>query len=132
MDRTLGFFSLSTLALVLVTASMLTSPTGSNVSAGPDGAAQVAKGFILNEPTFKFDGMKDTLKVNVTGTYPDPGMYEVTGDFTSAHGGYGDRNGVIVTEALTPHECRIIVWNGRVTSAVMDGTYDMVLQKQIQ
>ena len=91
----------------------------------------MAKSFILNEPTFKFDGMMDTLRVNVTGTYPDPGMYEVTGDFTCAHGGYGDRNGMMVTEALTPHDCRIIVQEGKVTSAVMDGTYDMVAQKII-
>lgn len=130
MDRTLGIFSLSTIILVLVAAAMVTS-TGQQATTGPDGAAYVAKGFILSEPTFRFDGMLDTLTIDVTGTYPDPGMYEVTGGFTCAHGGYGDRNGVMVTEALTPHECRIIVLNGKVTSALMDGTYDMVAQKTI-
>ena len=72
MDRTLGIFSLSTLILVVVTAAMVGSTGQPSAPAGPDGAAVIAKSFILNEPTFKFDGMKDTLNINVTGTFPDP------------------------------------------------------------
>jgi hypothetical protein len=128
MDRTLGIFSVSTLVLVLITAGMVSSTTGLQAS-GPDGALDVANAYIMNEPTFKFDGMKETLKVDVTGTFPDPEKYEVTVGFTSAHGGYGDRNGVMVTQALTPHCCVLMVESGQVSSAVMDGSYDMVTQK---
>jgi hypothetical protein len=128
MDRTLGIFSVSTLVLVLVTAAMVSTTTGQPAT-GPDGAVITATGFIMSEPTFKFDGMKETLQINVTGTFPEPEKYEVTGGFTCAHGGYGDRNGVIVTQALTPHDCVLIVLNGQVTSAVMDGSYDMMTQK---
>jgi hypothetical protein len=133
MDRTLGIFSASTLVLILITAAMVTSPVGDHVPAGGvDAALHVAKDFVTGESTYRFDGMADTLKLDATGTFPEPGTYEVTGDFTSAHGGFGDRAGVFVTEALTPHRCILIVSDGRVTSALMDGSYDMIAQKTIQ
>ncbi len=132
MDRTLGIFSASTLVLFLITAVMVSSPTGSHTTAsGVEGAILVANGFITSDATYKFDGMKDTLNLDVTGTYPDPNTYEVTGDFISAHGGYGDRTGMVVTEALTPHDAKIVVSNGQIISAVMDGSYDMVAQKAL-
>ncbi len=133
MDRTLGIFSASTLVLILITAAMVTSPVGGHAPAsGVDAALHVAKDFVTGEATYKFDGMADTLKLDATGTFPEPGTYEVTCDFTSAHGGYGDRTGVFVTEALTPHRCILIVANDRVKSALMDGSYDMIAQKTIQ
>jgi hypothetical protein len=132
MDRTLGIFSASTLVLVLITGAMVSSSMGGQKDVtGPDGALLVAKGFITSEATFKFDGMMDTLDLNVTGTYPQPEKYEVTGDFTSAHGGFGDRQSKVVTQALTPHNCIIIVDGKQVASAVMDGSFDMVSQKLI-
>jgi hypothetical protein len=132
MDRTVGIFSASTLVLIFIAAFMVTSPAGDHSPAGGvDAAIQVAKGFVTGEATYRFDGMADTLKLDATGTFPEPGKYEVTCDFTSAHGGYGDRTGVVVTEALTPHRCVLIVSNGQVTSALMDGSYDMIAQRTI-
>ena len=127
MDRTLGIFGASAVVLILVTAPMVGAPM-QKAPSGVDAALQVAKGFVTNEATYKFDGMEDTLKLDATGTFPEPGKYEVTCEFTSAHGGYGDRAGMFVTEALTPHKCILIVSDDRVTSAVMDGTYDMMSQ----
>ncbi len=133
MDRTLGIFSASTLVLILITAAMVgTSTNTQKTPVGIDAALYIAKDFVTGEATYRFDGMADTLKLDATGTFPEPGMYEVTCDFTSAHGGYGDRTGVFVTEALTPHRCILIVSNDRVTSALMDGSYDMIAQKTIQ
>ncbi len=133
MDRTLGIFSAITLVLILITAAMVgTAADTQKAPAGADAAVQAAKGFVTGEATYRFDGMADTLKLDATGTFPEPGKYEVTCDFTSAHGGYGDRTGTFVTEALTPHRCVLIVTDNRVTSALMDGSYDMIAQKTIQ
>ncbi|AFD00282.1 hypothetical protein Mtc_1530 [Methanocella conradii HZ254] len=126
MDRTLGILIVSALALALLTATMVS--VGHNVM-NEDDALRIAENFITNEATYKFDGMKDTLKLDITGTFP--GGFEVTGCFISAHGGYGDRTGQFVTEALTPHTCIIIISNGKVESATMDGSYDMISQKLI-
>lgn len=128
MDKTLGIFSLLALLLVIVTAAMV-STTALPAAEGPDGAVNVATAFVKGEPTYKFDGMEETLKVDVTGTFPEPGTYEVTATFTSAHGGYGDRTGLVVPQVLTPHSCVLMVENGEVTKAIMDGAYDMVAQK---
>jgi len=132
MDRTLGIFSASTLVLILITAAMVgTSANPQKAPAGVDAAIRVAKGFVTNEATYRFDGMEDTLKLDATGTFPEPGVYEVTCDFTSAHGGFGDRTGMFVTEALTPHRCILIISNDQVTSALMDDSYDMIAQKTV-
>lgn len=126
MDRTLGVLIVLALALALLTATMVS--VGHNVM-NEDDALRIAENFITNEATYKFDGMKDTLKLDITGTFP--GGFEVTGYFISAHGGYGDRTGQFVTEALTPHTCVIIISKGKVKLATMDGSYDMISQKLI-
>jgi hypothetical protein len=125
MDRTLGILIVSALALAALTATMVSA--GHALDKGE--ALRIAENFITSEATYRFDGMKDTLKLEIMDTYPDG--YVVAGSFTSAHGGYGDRTGQFVTEALTPHTCIIIISNGRVESAMMDGSYDMITQKLI-
>ena len=126
MDKTLGILIVSALALAILTATMVSA--GHTVM-NKDEALRIAENFITSEATYKFDGMKDTLKLEIMDTYPDG--YVVAGSFTSAHGGYGDRTGQFVTEALTPHTCIIIISNGRVESAIMDGSYDMISQKHM-
>jgi putative hemolysin len=44
--------------------------------------------------------------------------------FDSAHGGFGDREGQIVTQAITPHTMEVLVSDGMVISAVTDGQWD--------
>ena len=133
MDKTLGIFGAFTIILVLVTAGMVATATNTPKGiASPDDAMKIAKIFITNEDTYKFDGMPDTLKLNVTGTFPEPGKYEVTGEFTSAHSGFGNRMNMMVLQVLTDHQCIIIISNGQVQSAVMDGSFDMVAQKPLQ
>lgn len=130
MDRTLGIFGIVALVLILLAAGMVAGAVNTtNGISGQDDALKIARNFVVNEPTYKFDGMKDTLHLNVTGSNPDAKMYDVSAEFTSAHSGYGDRSDKIVLEVLTPHTCNITVTNGNVTTAVMDGSYDMLTQK---
>lgn len=85
----------------------------------------MAKEFVKSSPTFAFDGMIETLKLvdaKVLESFPE--QYLITLNFTSTHGGYGDRTDQIVTEALTPHTMLVTIVDGNVTSAVTDGTWD--------
>jgi|SRR5271157_1379 len=133
MDRTLGIFAALTIILVLITAGMVaTANNTSKITGGPDDALKAAKNFITNDATYQFDGMRNTLQINVTGTFPEAGKYEVTGEFVSAHSGYGDRANMMVLQVLTTHRCVLIVSNNQVTSAIMDGNYDMIAQKIIK
>jgi len=88
----------------------------------------LAKQFVMDDATFQFDGMADTM----TGTIDesaDPAIATV--EFTSRNAGFGNRSGMMLAEVLTPHTAIVKISNGQVVSAVMDGTWDMMSQKVI-
>jgi hypothetical protein len=90
----------------------------------------VAREFVISSPTFAFDGMEETLQVQL-GSVTDETIpkYEIHVTFDSRHGGYGDRTDKIVTEAITPHSMVVIVSDGQVISAIIDGMWDEINQK---
>jgi hypothetical protein len=49
-------------------------------------------------------------------------MFKAT--FESAHGGFGNRDGQVMTQAITPHTVEIIISEGKVISAVTDDVWD--------
>ena len=63
-------------------------------------------------------------------TFPEQHVLNYT--FTSSHGGYGNRTDRIVTEALTPHSIEVIVSEGKVMSAVIDGEWDEITQEPLE
>lgn len=89
---------------------------------------QTALDYLLDSPTFKFDGMAETVKLTETMVLRCPSCWTFVYEFESRHGGYGDRTGQMVTQAITPHEAAITVIQGDVTNAVMDGKWDMMMQ----
>ena len=86
---------------------------------------RIAKTWVQTKsPTFLFDGISNTL---VETPNSAAGMEAVVSfNFTSRHGGYGNRSGQIVTQALTPHTIYVTVdlKTGEVTHARTDFTYD--------
>ncbi|MFP3974922.1 MAG: protease inhibitor I42 family protein [Chloroflexota bacterium] len=92
---------------------------------------EVAEEFVRNSPTFAFDGMEDTLEL-VETLYPDiEHAWGFVFHFDCRHGGYGDRTGKMVTQAITPHEATVNVERGEVKTAVLDGKWDMINQKML-
>lgn len=92
----------------------------------------IARNFTIISPTFKFDGIEETLKVvNVVSKEINPPQYVINIDFVSRHGGYGDRTGQIVTQALTHHTVVVTVEDGKVISAIIDEKWDEVNQKPL-
>jgi len=88
-------------------------------------ATVVALDFVRSSPTFAFDGIEGTLTVDsidVMESYPPQYVVHVT--FDSAHGGFGDRTGQFLTQAITPHMVEVLVSEGVVMSAVTDGQWD--------
>ena len=90
-------------------------------------AQQIAQNFVETEATFKFDGMKGTLKLTETKALSDG--YEFVFEFQSSHAGYGDRTDMVLAQVITPHQDRIVVKQGQVFSAIMDGKWDMIKQQ---
>jgi len=60
-----------------------------------------------------------------------PYCWEFAYQFDCRQPGYGNRTGLIVAQVITPHTARVVVQEGKVTLAVMDGIWDMMGQKAI-
>lgn len=92
---------------------------------------QIAEDFVRNCPTFKFDGIADTLMLLET-LYPETeNTWKFAYSFESANVGYGDRTGQALDELITLHQAVITVQDGMVDRAVMDGSWDMIDQQLI-
>ncbi len=91
----------------------------------------IARAFVVNEPTFVFDGMADTLKFTGTVALKTPESWQFSYQFDSRHAGYGDRTGRILAQVITRHEAVVTVVSGKVTAATMDGKWDMLKQQLV-
>jgi hypothetical protein len=96
-----------------------------------ESSEMLAGTFVMNSPTFIFDGIPDTLELTDTAQGRCPYCWEFTFEFNSAHTGYGDRTDQMVGEAITPHVAVITVESGDVTSAILDGAWDMLKQQML-
>lgn len=85
----------------------------------------IAQGFVVASPTFAFDGDINSLKTEYVGsTKSIPPQHIFKATFESSHGGYGNRDGQMLTQAITPHTMEILVSEGFVISAITDRTFD--------
>ncbi|AKB80080.1 hypothetical protein MSHOH_3597 [Methanosarcina horonobensis HB-1 = JCM 15518] len=104
---------------------------GYALSTSPEEAERIAETWIETSPTYSFDGFDLKLESHeVIETFPEQHILNYT--FTSRHGGYGNRTDQIVTEVLTPHSIEVIVSEGAVRSAVIDGEWDEIAQRPLE
>ncbi len=94
-------------------------------------AKQLALEFLRNAPTFCFDGIEGTMEVVdtlIAESYPV--QYFISVKFDCSQPGYGDRTGLVLAQVITEHEVRVVVVNGEVTSAIIDGVWDELIQQE--
>ncbi len=90
---------------------------------------RIAEDFIKSSATYVFDG--SDLKFADLTYSPGRGFVAMTYEFVSRHAGYGDREGMVLAQVITPHTAVVVVEGGHVTSAVLDGSWNMMTQKEI-
>jgi hypothetical protein len=90
---------------------------------------QIAKTFVENSATYKFDGFD--LEFNGTVVLRCPYCWQFVFEFQSRAAGYGDRTGKMLAQIITPHRAVVTVIEGEVTSAVLDEKWDMAKQEII-
>ena len=134
MKHLLLLVSLMAVTSVFMAAACSSGEAGQ--STGPQEISQeesqeIARQYVINEPTFVFDGMGETLALVSTTTLKCPYCWEFAYQFDCRQSGYGNRTGLMVAQVITSHTARIVVQEGNVTSAVMDGSWDMMGQKRI-
>jgi len=93
---------------------------------------EVAKDFVVNSPTFVFDGIEDSFQLTETITLRCPYCWQFIFEFDSAQDGYGDRTGQMLAQVITHHIAVITVDHLEVTRAIMDDQWDMLQQKMIE
>ena len=88
-------------------------------------AIQKARQFTILHPTFTFDGIRESLDVNLVSiiqtTMP---VYVIQVNFNSEHPGYGSRSGQVLKDALTHHTMIVMVSGNEIGSATVDGVWD--------
>ncbi|MFW6150969.1 MAG: plastocyanin/azurin family copper-binding protein [Chloroflexota bacterium] len=93
---------------------------------------QMAEDFVRDSATFQFDGIEDSLEL-VETLYPDMEYaWQFVFQFDSRHAGYGDREGQMLAQVITPHEAVIAVERGEVINAVMDEKWHMMEQQMLE
>ncbi len=99
------------------------------IDAGHDepAAEQIARTWIRNAPTYRYDGQGLELE----SKREDGAATVFTYNFTSTHGGYGNRSGQMVTQVLTPHTIEVTVEDGEVTEAIVDEEWNELTQGQV-
>jgi len=125
------FLALVIMMPVVTAISCKTQETEIEGNPAEEAARQTTENFIRNSPTYLFDGMEGTLDMVKIDPLSGSGSWEFTWEFTSSQAGYGDRTGQMLAQVITPHTAVIRVENSVVTSAVMDGQWDMVTQQMI-
>jgi len=94
----------------------------------------IALRWLVNAPTFKFDGVEGSAKVVdswLAMTFAAPSFWEVTIEFDCLHAGYGDRSDQILAQAITHHEATIHVTDGSIKYVIIDNTWDEVKQVEV-
>jgi ribosomal protein S12 len=90
----------------------------------------IAQHFILNAPTYAFDGIDGTLRVVETMSLESwPVQYIVVLSFESSHAGYGDRTGEVLAQVVTTHVATVKVVNGEVVQAIIDDIWNELDQR---
>ena len=90
----------------------------------------IAKHFILNTPTYAFDGIDGTIQVVETMSLESwPVHFIVVLSFKSSHAGYGDRTDEALTQVVTTHVATVKIMNGEVVQAVIDDAWDGLEQR---
>ncbi len=107
----------------------VSNPEPKGISKGE--SQDIAVEFLRNEATFRFDGMENTLKL-IQEDGEGLSRWVFYHEFQSRHAGYGDRTGLMLAQVITDHKAQIVVEQGEVVYAVLDGKWDMLRQRRIE
>jgi len=131
MKKSVLAIVMSLVILPVLAAACTTQVSGDQDILTEEQARQKAEQFVEDCPTFLYDGIEGSLYLSET-LYPDiENAWTFVFEFESRHAGYGDRNGQILLQVITPHEAMITIEQGDVKTAILDGQWDMKTQQLI-
>lgn len=92
---------------------------------------RLAESFLRNTPTFRFDGLPESVELLDRAAGDCETCVEYTFGFESSHSGYGDRTDLPLASVVTAHEAVISLEDGLVTAAQIDSIWDVITQSPV-
>ncbi len=88
--------------------------------------------FLKKGPTFSFDGVPGPIEgIDALALESYPRQYFITIAFECSQAGYGDREGQILAQVITAHEVRIALSDSVIGSAIIDNSWDELIQRPV-
>jgi hypothetical protein len=87
----------------------------------------LAESWIKEAPTYAYDG-SDLRFVSYVQQESFPVRHVINYTFTSSHAGYGNRSALVTAPVITGHTIQVVVVDGTVDTAVIDGEWDEIGQ----
>ena len=117
-------------ALALAVAVLLSLAACSS-DGGDEVDRRLAESFLRNSPTFRFDGLPESVELIDRAGGDCETCVAYTFGFESSHPGYGDRTDLPLASVVTAHEVVISLEDGLVTVAQIDSIWDVITQSPI-
>ncbi len=127
----LAIASLSIMGLIIMGCSSSGSDETEEQLMTEQESEQIALQYLLDSPTYLFDGIDGSVNLEKTLTAKCPSCWVFEYEFESSHAGFGNRNEQVLAQVITTHTVSISVEQGTVKSATMDDDeWDMMAQAQ--
>ena len=75
--------------------------------------------FVLTGPTFSYDGIADSLEIEIVSADDSNSKFILEGKFKTLHAGYGNRENLDLPEDITLHTIVVSIVDEKVISAVI-------------
>ena len=110
-ERTIGVKgeALGTAFAIMIALMSAAACSGTN---GDEVDRRVAESFLRNSPTFRFDGLPDSVDLLGVAAGDCGACRKFTFGFESSHPGYGDRSTMTLDGAVTQHKAMITIEDG--------------------
>ncbi|WP_319507657.1 hypothetical protein [uncultured Methanolobus sp.] len=99
-------------------------------SISEEDAEAKAEEWIMNAPTYSFDGSNLSLADHQYND-EEPEVHTLTYTFISSHGGYGNRSDQMVTQVITNHTVEIRLYNEIVETVIVDEVWNEMTQHML-
>lgn len=86
------------------------------------------KQFIMSSPTFFYDGVPDSLELEIVSSDASNTEFLLEGKFKTLHTGYGNRENMDLPEDVTLHTILVSIVDEKIISAVIDNQWDELNQ----
>lgn len=117
------------LGIILLLSACSTEPMKTVTEPSIENSREIATNFILNSPTYKFDGSE--LKLMDSNTLRCDKCFIYVFEFKSKYIGYGDRTSKNPKQKSTQHIITVVIQDKEVIQAIVDNTWNEIKQREI-